>query len=114
MIDTFDNLVRQFGTDALHSYADQGTKHKHTIVHELTKKKMPRVLKHLVTAHSFNINVQRGSDQCTALHMARWSENTALADALIELGADGSLRNSYGEPACLENYGERPIIARLK
>ena len=106
MIDTFRNLVEQFGIDALHSYTDRGTKHKHAIVHELARKDKPQVLKHLVEEHDFNINLQRGSDQCTPLHIAFYFKNTALADTLIKPGADGSLRNRYGEPACLENYGE--------
>ncbi|CAE7689449.1 unnamed protein product, partial [Symbiodinium pilosum] len=68
------------------------------IVHELVKRGKGKVLQSLVSTYGFDVNAQR-EDGCTPLHLASWYNQESLKLQLMQLGADPSLRNSYGEVA---------------
>lgn len=115
MVSQFDHvLVPRFGSDSLKSFADRGSKHQHTIVHELVRQGKLHVLKHLVHTLSFDINVQRASDLCTPLHLALWQNRPDIADELIVMGADASIQNRYGEKADVTSVIRKPLRARLQ
>ena len=116
MIETFDgNLVSQFDLHDLQQFGDQGTRHRHAIVHELVKHGKFDVLAHLVLQHGFDINAQRESDLCTPLHLAMWkTKDPTLAQRMIDLGADVTLRNNYGESANDVMGIQAPIRTRLQ
>ena len=114
MIATFDrNLVVQFGVDAMKSFVDNGSKHKHSILHVLAKEGKVHVLKHLVQLYGFDMDVQRASDRCTLLHLAAWYSNRNVARALRQLGADPSIQNSYGEVPDDTAEIDKPIMVRV-
>jgi len=114
MIQTFGNLVQQFGIEALQSYTDNGSKHKHGILHDLVKAGKQQVLVLLIQEYRFDPNVQRASDGCTPLHLARWQNLDAISEALLGLGADPALQNNYGENAAQVKEAPKPIAARLQ
>jgi hypothetical protein len=115
MIRQFDQvLVPRFGIDILKSFASRATKHQHTIVHELVRQGKLDVLKHLVYTHGFDINVQRASDLCTPLHLAWWQGQPGIAKALLEMGADASIQNRYGEQAQVTAAIHKPLRAQLQ
>ena len=116
MIETFDgNLLCQFDIREFRDFRDQGSKHHHAIVHELVKHGKLQVLAHLVSQHGFDINVQRESDLCTPLHLAIWtSKDPSIAQRLIDLGADVSARNRWGESAEDLMEAQVPIRSRLQ
>eukprot|EP00933_Yihiella_yeosuensis_P051266 TRINITY_DN49143_c0_g1_i1.p1 TRINITY_DN49143_c0_g1~~TRINITY_DN49143_c0_g1_i1.p1 ORF type:complete len:698 (+),score=112.78 TRINITY_DN49143_c0_g1_i1:62-2095(+) len=115
MIKKFDaDLVPQFGLDVLKAFVDKKTKHHHAIVHELAKQGKIVVLRHLVEQHDFDINVQRSSDLCTPLHLALWGGQRNVVQQLERMGADASIKNSYGEDARQVSELQKPIRARLQ
>ncbi len=95
------NLVESHGLAAVNAWASQG-KHRHRLVHIATVKEYIQALE-LMRELGFDINVQRDSDKCTPLHLAIFYKKPRAAKTLIALGADRSVKNSYGE-ACGEAY----------
>jgi hypothetical protein len=70
-------------------------KHQHALSHILVQRNYPKTLR---LVHSFaDINAQRITDQCTPLHLSAWGKKNELIELLIELGADPSISNKYGE-----------------
>lgn len=114
MIATFSVLVDQHGLEALRSWRLEGSKHEHTSVHELTKKCSVKVIQFLVKRHGFNLNVHRSSDLCTPLHLAQWTNQADLVQKLIDLGADPSLKNKYGEDVHQTAFSAKTVSARLQ
>ena len=53
--------------------------------------------------YNFDVNAQRDSDACTPMHLAMFYKKVKVAEKLRELGADLSIKNSYGE-ACDEKF----------
>ncbi|CAE7498336.1 unnamed protein product [Symbiodinium sp. CCMP2456] len=114
MVATFDrNLVVQFGVDAMKRFVDNGSKHKHGILHVLAWQGKVRVLKHLVQLYGFDMDVQRASDNCTPLHVAAWCGNRNVTRVLRQLGADPSIHNSYGEVPDVTAAVDKPIKVRI-
>merc|ERR1712059_248349 len=64
---------------------------------------MGQVLNDMVWEHGFDVNVLRDSDQCTPMHLAMFYKKPAAIKALHRLGADLTLKNSYGD-ACDGKY----------
>jgi truncated hemoglobin YjbI len=62
-----------------------------------------------------NVNIQNGVKQCSALHMAARRGNVAVADALLECGADIEARDSMGESPLRRavNCGKIDVAALL-
>eukprot|EP00418_Pyrodinium_bahamense_P094937 CAMPEP_0179032210 /NCGR_PEP_ID=MMETSP0796-20121207/11465_1 /TAXON_ID=73915 /ORGANISM="Pyrodinium bahamense, Strain pbaha01" /LENGTH=665 /DNA_ID=CAMNT_0020728419 /DNA_START=45 /DNA_END=2042 /DNA_ORIENTATION=+ len=115
MIRTFDeSLVPRFGLEALRSHVDQGSKHQHGIAHELVKLGKMRVLVHLVENYDWDINRQRASDLNTPLHLALWQNQSPVAERLLQMRADASIQNKYGEDANAIRLKNKPIRARLQ
>jgi len=96
IIEGLDGLISNFGVDVLKAWR-LNSKHKHALVHELVRRKKGPALKYLVKAHQFDINVPRESDQCTPLHLSGWTKQPELMKLLVDLGADTTLENKYGE-----------------
>lgn len=94
-------LVASEGVDKISQWRD-ATKHKHRLVHVATVKDYTRVLE-LLLAAGFDLNAQRDSDQCTALHLAIFYKKPRTASLLKKLGVDTTLQNSYGE-SCDAKY----------
>mmetsp|Transcript_106957 Transcript_106957/g.190164 ORF Transcript_106957/g.190164 Transcript_106957/m.190164 type:complete len:693 (-) Transcript_106957:325-2403(-) len=113
MIQTFDNLIRQHGLDALKEFRREQTRHEHFLVHELVHQGKGEVLKFLVQQHGFSLDVQRSSDQCTPLHLANWIGKEDLAAMLVEIGADPTITNKYGDSAGGSSATTKPINAVL-
>ena len=95
-------LIETHGLEVLSAWRDDRTKHKHKLVHTAAAKCFVEVLK-AMAALGFDMNVQRDSDQCTPLHLAIFYKKPQAIAALKELGADASLKNSYGE-SCDAKY----------
>jgi len=96
LIPALDELVAVYGRDAIHEWR-LDNKHKHALVHELVRRRKSEALGHIVSTHKFDINVPRSSDQCTPLHLALWTKQPDLMKLLLDLGADPTLKNKYGE-----------------
>eukprot|EP01035_Chromulina_nebulosa_P065846 gene65846-90102_t len=43
------------------------------------------------------LNEQRPKDGCTPLHLSAWTRNFDLTQLLLDLGADPTIKNNYGE-----------------
>jgi len=100
MMRTFDgNLLPRFGLGRLRSLNNFGHKQDHFIVHELVKLGRDEVLEHLVQRHGFDVNVQRGRDQSTPLHLSLWNKSQPTSSLLRQLGADETITNCWGEDA---------------
>lgn len=97
MIETFTELVTQHGLDALKSFRRQNTKHENAILHELVHQGKHLVLKVLVEQYGFDKNVQRPRDLNTPLHLAQWYDQKEVVKVLLDLRADISITNQYGE-----------------
>ena len=95
------SLVASEGVENISQWRD-ATKHKHRLVHVATAKDFARVLE-LLSVKGFDLNVQRDSDQCTALHLAIYYKKPHTASLLKKLGVDTTLQNSYGE-SCDAKY----------
>eukprot|EP00929_Paragymnodinium_shiwhaense_P084705 TRINITY_DN45317_c0_g2_i1.p1 TRINITY_DN45317_c0_g2~~TRINITY_DN45317_c0_g2_i1.p1 ORF type:complete len:701 (+),score=101.20 TRINITY_DN45317_c0_g2_i1:101-2203(+) len=100
MIRTFDdNLLPRFGLDTLRMLDNFGFRQDHFIVHELVKLGRAEVLEHLVQRHGFAVNVQRGRDHNTPLHLSLWNKSQPMSSLLRRLGADETMKNCWGEDA---------------
>ncbi|CAE7838186.1 unnamed protein product [Symbiodinium sp. CCMP2592] len=111
MLTTFPNLVKQFGLESLKAFVAEG-KNRPMILHELVRKGKARVLRSLVTTYGFSLNVQR-EDGCTPLHLASWNKRESMKEELLQLGADPSICNAYGEMAAeVECHSIRPRLQR--
>mmetsp|Transcript_27265 Transcript_27265/g.45440 ORF Transcript_27265/g.45440 Transcript_27265/m.45440 type:complete len:346 (+) Transcript_27265:17-1054(+) len=95
-------LIEAHGQTALSSWRNACNKHKHRLVHTAASKDFVFALK-LLAECGFDVNVQRESDQCTPLHLAIFYKKKRAADVLKTLGADSTLKNSYGE-SCDSKY----------
>lgn len=96
LIPALDELIATHGRDVVHSWR-LNNKHKHALVHELVRRKKGEALRHVVDTYKFDINIARSSDQCTPLHLSAWTKQPDLMKLLLELGADPTLKNKYGE-----------------
>ena len=96
VVSTIQDLIKEHGVDVVREWRDQTKKHKHAILHILVNFNKQFALESLVPVLD-QINVPRASDQCTPLHLSIWKRNLTLSSLLIDLGADSSLKNSYGE-----------------
>lgn len=94
-------LVAVEGIEKISQWRDN-TKHKHHLIHVATAKDFAHVLQFLSDT-GFDLNVQRDSDQCTALHLAIFYKKPLTANLLKKLGVDTTLQNSYGE-SCDAKY----------
>jgi len=56
-----------------------------------------RLLEVLLCAKVCNVNAQRQKDGCTALHLARYRHQEAIAGVLLVHGADSAIQNKWGE-----------------
>mmetsp|Transcript_5160 Transcript_5160/g.11422 ORF Transcript_5160/g.11422 Transcript_5160/m.11422 type:complete len:323 (+) Transcript_5160:94-1062(+) len=79
---------------ALRAYSKKD-KHKSKLIHLLVMQNRPHSIRGL--SPYLDINEARSSDQCTPLHVSKWTNKAEVTELLLELGADPSLRNSYGE-----------------
>ena len=85
-------------------------KNKPKIVHELVRHGRARVLHSLIAIYGFGVNDQR-EDGCTPLHLASWHKREAIKQELLQLGADPSVRNNYGEMAAeIDCHAIRPLL----
>mmetsp|Transcript_90916 Transcript_90916/g.161837 ORF Transcript_90916/g.161837 Transcript_90916/m.161837 type:complete len:350 (+) Transcript_90916:60-1109(+) len=97
-------LVQEHGREVIEAWSDGRNKHQHKLVHIAASKNF-RATIYTMAELGFNLNVQRKSDSCTPLHVAVFYKKRRVADALLQSGADPTLKNSYGE-ACDEKYDQ--------
>jgi len=115
MIRSFDeNLVPRFSIEVLKLHVDEGSKHRHTIAHDLVKHGKFQVLTHLVMQFGWDLNEQRASDGNTPLHLALWQDQGDAAQLLLKMGADTKIKNMYGEDAKDVQAKQKPFRARLQ
>lgn len=96
-------LIAVHGKAAVEAWKDAKNKHKHRLIHLAVSKNYARLLKDMVEEHGFDVNPPRDSDQCTPMHLAMFYKKPGAIKALQRLGADLSLKNSYGD-ACDDKY----------
>eukprot|EP00732_Lithocolla_globosa_P005932 Lithocolla_globosa_v1_NODE_6506_length_1076_cov_5.807052.p1 type:complete len:318 gc:universal NODE_6506_length_1076_cov_5.807052:99-1052(+) len=91
-------LVAKYGKDTVLNWRSS-SKHKHSLLFEMTVRCKLKALRCLVKEYGMDINSQRPSDKCTPLHLSGWYKNPQMIDLLLELGADDKILNGYGEDA---------------
>ena len=96
VVSVIQGLIEKHGADLVREWRDESRKHKHSIVHILVNFDKQGALKAIAPALG-QINTPRASDRCTPLHLSIWKKNLALSGLLIDLGADSTLKNDYGE-----------------
>eukprot|EP00746_Dinoflagellata_sp_MGD_P132971 gnl/MRDRNA2_/MRDRNA2_66654_c0_seq2.p1 gnl/MRDRNA2_/MRDRNA2_66654_c0~~gnl/MRDRNA2_/MRDRNA2_66654_c0_seq2.p1 ORF type:complete len:605 (+),score=107.30 gnl/MRDRNA2_/MRDRNA2_66654_c0_seq2:56-1870(+) len=96
-------IINMHGKDAVEAWKDPDSKHHHRLIHQAVCRNYPRVIEALVERYGFNVNLPRDSDLCTPMHLAVWYKRSDSILALKELGADLSLKNTYGE-SCDDKY----------
>lgn len=96
VVSVIQDLIEKQGVDIVREWRDESRKHKHSIVHILVNFNKQIALKSIAPIIG-QINTPRASDQCTPLHLSIWKKNLTLSSLLIDLGADSSLKNDYGE-----------------
>ena len=96
VVSVIQGLIEKHGADLVREWRDESRKHKHSIVHILVNFDKQGAIKAIAPALG-QINTPRASDRCTPLHLSIWKKNLALSGLLIDLGADSTLKNDYGE-----------------
>ena len=94
--DALEELISTYGRDTLMQWRDS-SKHKAGLIHHLVAKRKPDAIVFLHREHMFDVDMKRESDQCTPLHLAGWSRQIKVVDALLSCGAATTAVNSYGE-----------------
>lgn len=102
LVEELSKLINVHGKDAIEAWKDGRSKHKHRLVHVAASKNMARLLETL-QGLGFDINTQRDSDSCTPLHLALFYKKPKAIKTLHKLGADITIKNSYGED-CSKKY----------
>jgi len=102
LVEDLGKLIEAHGKDAIEAWKDTRNKHKHRLVHIAASKNMGKLLEALKEL-GFDINAQRDSDSCTPLHVALFYKKPRAIKTLHKLGADFTIKNSYGED-CGEKY----------
>lgn len=78
------------------------------LLHGLVKQGCVDCVTYLVKDLGFDINSKRQKDGCTPLHNAFYNLNgpalERMVHKLVELGADESVKNKYGEPPCMFKF----------
>lgn len=90
------SILVKHGVQTVNEWRAVGTKHEHALVHILTCKNRPDLMKTMATQGA-NINIQRNSDGNTPLHLAIWMKHEELQETLKSLGASLTMKNKYGE-----------------
>ena len=108
IIEIFDKIVEKFGRDQVQRWFPPQTKQKNQLVHDFVRLGWSKTLEHSVKTLGFDINVQRQSDGNTPLHLAKWYKRAEMIDVLMQLGADRTIKNNYGEaPEGLDELKEQ-------
>lgn len=84
-------FVDQYGLEAVEAWSSTA-EHNHKLIHLAEAKSFTKTVQ-VMGELGFNINVPRASDSCTP----------RMVEILMELGADVSLKNTYGE-SCDAKY----------
>ena len=75
------------------------------LLHGLVKQGCMECVTYLVKELDFDINYKRAKDGCTPLHNAFYNLQgeplEKMVHRLVELGADQTVKNKYGEPPCM-------------
>ena|SRR3990167_1823046 len=91
-----EELINKYSLSELENWRTE-SRYENSILHEAVLVKKTELLTLLVKKHNFNIDVRRGWDEGTVLHLAFWLKNQEVIDHLFTLGADPSLKNTKGE-----------------
>eukprot|EP00747_Dinoflagellata_sp_TGD_P189231 gnl/TRDRNA2_/TRDRNA2_49274_c0_seq1.p1 gnl/TRDRNA2_/TRDRNA2_49274_c0~~gnl/TRDRNA2_/TRDRNA2_49274_c0_seq1.p1 ORF type:complete len:341 (-),score=60.90 gnl/TRDRNA2_/TRDRNA2_49274_c0_seq1:30-1052(-) len=102
-VSAFEKLVASHGKPAVEGWKDMRNKHRHRLIHIAVAKGAVRLVGAMVNDHGFDINLPRDSDQCTPMHLAMFYKKPHVIRKLHYLGADLTLKNSYGED-CGDKY----------
>lgn len=95
-------LVERHGLEAVQQWKDE-SKNRHRLMHIAVCKNYSSLIQIMVGTLGFNVNIPRDSDQCTPMHLAMFYTKAQSIKKLKDLGADLSLKNSYGE-SCDAKY----------
>jgi len=75
------------------------------LLHGLVKQGCVDCVTYLVTELGFDVNYKRHKDGCTPLHNAFYNLQGGslerMVHKLVDLGADQTVKNKYGEPPCM-------------
>lgn len=94
--------IADYGLDAVDQWCEEGTKHKHRLIHIAVIKNLGQYITFL-GKQGFAIDAQRPSDLCTPVHVGIWYKKKLAVDRLKESGADLTIKNRYGED-CSASY----------
>ena len=108
IIETLDKLVQEFGRDKVQQWFQGQSKNQNHLIHEFVRVGWGKTLEHAVKDLGFDMNVQRQYDKNTALHLAKWYKRPEMAELLLRLGADPTIKNKYDEaPEGLDELKEQ-------
>jgi len=68
-------------------------------LHAAARMGCAKIVRQLVKRYGCDVNRSRRKDKATALHLAAYYGHSAVVELLLELGADKTLKNKYGETA---------------
>ena len=111
LVQELDNLVTSCGKEEILNWRSD-TKHKHNLLLEFVFIKQISLVERVVKEYGFDVNFQRASDGCTALHLSAWVKEPRITDLLMRLGADPKIKNNYNE-SCEELIATREKMQNI-
>jgi hypothetical protein len=89
---------------------------QHLLLHGLVKQGCVECVRYLLTELKFDINQPRQKDGCVPLHIAFFNlqgrKLDMMADLLVQLGANDTIKNKWGEPPCMFKFKESSLPTR--
>jgi len=89
---------------------------QHLLLHGLVKQGCVECVRYLLTQLKFDINQPRQKDGCVPLHIAFFNlqgrKLEMMADLLVQLGANHTIKNKWGEPPCMFKFKESSLPTR--
>ncbi|CAF0881856.1 unnamed protein product [Didymodactylos carnosus] len=105
-----DSLIKEFGLDKIQSWRNEARRLKSPFIFELVYTGHPKLIRHAVRDHKFNLNIKRDCDGNTPLHMCALQQNQQMFELLIELGAEATIENDDEQTATSLNDTRRKAL----